>query len=368
MSLPVIEHLRGLLSGHRDHHPIPVMDGTLMPNNALDACDPVAAYEAAPDDIACTADGGVFVSCGHRVLFHDDLSAAQPREIVSFDGPVGALALHPDGRLLACVSGQGLAAVGPTGEVQWLAEVAGSALQNLTAVMAAPDGTVYLAEGARQCRPEDWQHDLLAGGKSGRLVRCSADLRDAKVLIDRLAWPHGLALTPAGDQLLFTESWAHTVSRCRLDGSQPVRVMRNSPGYPARINAAREGGHWVSFLAVRTQLVELVLKDRDFRDEMVRTIAPEHWITPALVSAGSYMEPLQGGAIRKLGLVKPWAPPRAYGLVCRIDEDGSVVESLHSRVGGSAHGITSARAHADGLLIVSKGHRRLLLQRRGGAQ
>jgi uncharacterized protein (AIM24 family) len=39
-----------------------------------------------------------------------------------------------------------------------------------------------------------------------------------------------------------------------------------------------------------------------------------------------------------------------------------VVETLHSRVGGRHHGITAAIETAQGLVIVSKGSGRVLLQ------
>ena len=48
------------------------------------------------------------------------------------------------------------------------------------------------------------------------------------------------------------------------------------------------------------------------------------------------------------------------GLVARIDEGGDVIESLHSRVGGRCHGVTAACETAQGLVIISKGHGRVL--------
>lgn len=93
----------------------------------------------------------------------------------------------------------------------------------------------------------------------------------------------------------------------------------------------------------------------------MRTIDPAYWIAPALSSTGSYLEPLQGGGIKKLGIRKPWSPPRSYGLVARINEQGDAIESFHSRVGGHCHGITSAREVKGRLIVVSKGHSRLLI-------
>ena len=89
-------------------------------------------------------------------------------------------------------------------------------------------------------------------------------------------------------------------------------------------------------------------------------------IAPSLRATGSYLEPLQGGGIKKLGIVKPWAPPRSYGLVVRIDSSGDIVESLHSRVGGSCHGVTAARPAGGRLYIVSKGHSKLLVRAETG--
>ncbi len=71
---------------------------------------------------------------------------------------------------------------------------------------------------------------------------------------------------------------------------------------------------------VRTHLVEFVLREDDFREEMMRTIPPAYWIAPALATSSDCHEPMQFGSIKALGIEKPWAPPRSYGLVVRIDE------------------------------------------------
>jgi len=96
-------------------------------------------------------------------------------------------------------------------------------------------------------------------------------------------------------------------------------VNSNLPGYPARLAKAKGGGFWLSFFAVRTHLVEFVLREDDFREEMMRTIDPSLWVAPALATSGHCLEPMQFGSIKALGIQKPWAPPRSYGLLVRID-------------------------------------------------
>ena len=51
-----------------------------------------------------------------------------------------------------------------------------------------------------------------------------------------------------------------------------------------------------------------------------------------------------------MGILKPWAPPRSYGLVIRLDADGQPLYSLHSRVDGDNHGVVAA-VECDGALV-----------------
>jgi hypothetical protein len=64
---------------------------------------------------------------------------------------------------------------------------------------------------------------------------------------------------------------------------------------------------------------------------------------------------LQGGAVKHLGIAKPWAPTRSYGLVIRLDAAGSPVASIHSRADGVRHGVTSCLESDNRLLVASKG-------------
>ena len=111
----------------------------------------------------------------------------------------------------------------------------------------------------------------------------------------------------------------------------------------------------MAFFGLRTQLTEFVLRERDFCEEMMQTVPPELWIGPALDGRFDTREPTQVGRIKKLGIQKPWAPARSYGLVVRLDSRGETIESLHSRVDGRIHGVTAVRPIGSRVLAVSKG-------------
>jgi hypothetical protein len=84
---------------------------------------------------------------------------------------------------------------------------------------------------------------------------------------------------------------------------------------------------------------------------------PSHlWVGPTLGGTFDYREPTQIGRIKKLGIQKPWAPPRSYGLVARLDAQGRALESFHSRASGRFHGVTSVVLDGERVLVSSRGH------------
>ncbi len=284
-----------------------------------------------------------------------------------FDGTAGGLAMHPDGRLLVCVAGRGLAALDAARRRTWLTAAEEQALHSLTGVAAAPDGTIFASNGSSRNRPDDWCRDLMEKNRLGAIVACGPALEQPRVLLRDLAYPHGVAVAADGRSLWFSESWSHRVARARIEGrgiGAVETIIRNLPGYPARLKPAARG-FWLSLLAVRTHLTEFVLREADYREDMMRKIPPQFWIGPALAATGHCLEPMQAGSLKALGIHKPWAPPRSYGLLMRLDENGEAQESLHSRVGGRYHGITAACATAQGVVIISKGMGRALLYRPG---
>jgi hypothetical protein len=137
-------------------------------------------------------------------------------------------------------------------------------------------------------------------------------------------------------------------------------VVDGLPGYPSRLAPAAGGGWWLTCFTLRTQLVEFVLREPAFRRRMLKEIDPRYWIAPALTSGNTYLEPMQGAHLKTMGVVKPWAPPRSYGLVIRLDERGLIRYSLHSRFDGKNHGIVAAAERDGWLYLLCKGRRRLL--------
>ena len=346
-----------VLNPNREVHAVPVLDGAFSPNNRLDQARPLGAPIARPDDLAPGPDGALYVSSGANILRCAGVDYEQRSTFATLHGQVGPLAWTLDGRLLAGVAGHGVVALSAGGAVTAkLTDDGSEPLHCPTALAVAEDGHVYICDGSRANRPEDRLPDLMQRrAPSGRLVSCNAALTDTRVLADKLNWPSGVAVAPRGHEVLVAEAWAHRLSAHARDGGARRVLVKNFSGYPARLTVDPDGGYWMAFFGMRTQLIEFVLREREFCDAMMARVPRELWVGPSLDGRFDYREPTQTGRIKKLGIQKPWAPPRSYGLVAHLDAQGEPIESLHSRVDGRVHGVTTVRRVGERVLAVAMG-------------
>src|SRR6185437_4516439 len=224
------------------------------------------------------------------------------------------------------------------------------------AIACLADGRLAVTDGSLQQPVDHWVHDLMGRGGSGRMIVVDPKDGQARELARGLEYAFG-ACAMNGD-ILVSESWRHRL--VAVGSGRPRPVLARLPVYPSRLVPATGGGFWLTAFTARTQLVEFVLRENAYRRRMMKEIAPEHWIAPRLRSGESYLEPMQGAHLKTMGVVKPWAPPRSYGLVIRLSETGVPQYAVHSRVDGVNHGITAAVEMDGALYALAKGPGRLL--------
>lgn len=343
--LETVGRMIGGMFGRRSSLSVPILDGALKPNNLLEEAQ-IVLERAGLEDIALAPDGRLLAAAGNEVLL---VGEGKAESLEAHDGAVTALTVLKDGRRAVALGDRILI----QGASVPIAEGAGRPFRAITALAPAENGGLLVCDASVKHDGDKWQHDLMTKGRSGRLLALDPASGKATLLQDGLAWAFGAM--QARDGVLVSESWRH---RLRLAGKGDASA--ELPGYPARITPTADGGFWLSLFSGRAQIVEFVLGEHSFRREMMATVDPKYWISPALNSGEDFYEPLQSGGVKHMGILKPWAPPRSYGLAVRFDAARTPLMSVHSRVGGRNHGIVTTLERGDEVFALSKGAGRLL--------
>ncbi|MEM6439799.1 MAG: hypothetical protein AAF763_08935 [Pseudomonadota bacterium] len=330
---------------------VPTLDGVLKPNAALDGAEPV--FDArSPRDLA--SDGAhLYLADGTHLL---RLDGAEARPVQDFGRRLTAIAALPDGRFAVALDGTEVRLLDRPDATTPARTWTGGGMTAVNAL--APDGAggLVATDGSSRHGADDWVRDLMEQRRGGRILRLRED-GEAEVAADQLG--HAFGAAARGDDLLVSESWRHRLLRLSRDGRRQVALPR-LPVYPSRLSPAAGGGWWLTAFAARSRLVEFVLREPAFLKRMIAELDPDHWIAPRLRSGESVMEPMQGAHLKTMGVTKPWAPPRAYGMVIRLDAAAQPVGSLQSRADGRIHGVVSAAEHAGHLHLLARGPRQVL--------
>jgi hypothetical protein len=143
-----------------------------------------------------------------------------------------------------------------------------------------------------------------------------------------------------------------------VDAVGSVRQGR-FPGYLGRLRRTTTG-YVLACWSRRDPLVEFLKTETAFVAEMKATIEPRHWIGPRIQPEFSHDFPIELGATRLFGEVKPWAPSFSYGLMIEMDDALMPTGSVQSRADGQRHGISDALIWNGELIAVSRGRGEIL--------
>ncbi|WP_353348365.1 hypothetical protein [Aquicoccus sp. SU-CL01552] len=334
---------------------VPILDGPLMPNAALDEAGRFAQVPDA-DNLVAT-DQGLVCSAGAEVRRLDWVEGVATT-LLDLPAPVSAMA-GGKGMLAIGVDGQGVVIHGGQFDGHRFDGMAGVGPKHPTS-LAFLDGTTLLAtEGSEDNAAGNWRRDLMEKRRSGSLWRLDLASGKAARILGGLGWASGVAMT-GSQRIWIAESWRHRILSVDLETGQSTPVLEHLPAYPARIAPAVNAGYWLSFYSVRNQLVEFILREDAYRGRMLAEVPEAYWMAPSLSSGNSFREPMQGSQLKQMGVLKPYAATRSYGLVVQCDPKMRAIRSFHSRADGAAHGCVSVCERGDALYVASRGAGRIL--------
>ena len=286
------------------------------------------------------------------------------RSSPSSTATAGGLAFHPDGRLLVCVAGRGLAAVDRRRPAD-LAQSGRGPAAALPHQRRGGAGRQHLRDRRQQPARRPRIGARSHGEEPPRAFdRCGAGASTARrsccaTCIIRMA----LALRPTDKTLWFTESWNHRVSRAAIAGPRQRGAANASSATCRAIRrgsaSAGGGGFWLSVFA-RAHASDRIraARGRFPRGDDARPSPPG-----LLGRAGArHRRRLPRADADRLD--QGARDPEALGAAALLRSAGRASTRMAKRskacIAGSAggyHGITAARDTAQGLVIVVEGQR-----------
>lgn len=321
--------------------PAMTLEGVLGPNSRLDEAR--ATLVDRPDALAVAADGRLLFS-SDRTVYTLAAWGETPEIWGRFEQPVSALAASPGGLVAVGLTGGGIRIHDMSGQpLDWT--IPASAGNAADCLFLSEDEIALVDHGyapgedvlAVATWDEATRGNVVAVTRDGRFRTIARDLR----------CPMGISPGEAGEVLVSELETARI-----LDLAGKIR-RRGLPAYLGRIRKV-EGGYLLAGLSRRDPLIEFLKTEKDFVAEMKATINPRHWISPRSNPEFSHDFPIELGATRLFGEIKPWAPSFSYGLLIMLDDDLMPVGSAQSRANGRRHAISDATIWQGETIAVSK--------------
>ncbi|MGI6850607.1 strictosidine synthase [Mesorhizobium sp. 1B3] len=333
---------------------VPPMDGALRPNRLIEEARLLLQVEA-PDDLARDGEGLLFSSEGKILRLSKD---GNSQLVAEFGSNVTAIAASPNGRIAIALAEGGIVILDRDGSRVVLDRIGKGPVSCITALCFPSERELIVAQGSAERAHTEWKRDLMERRSDGAVWRLALEGGRQTLLATQLGWPLGLSSAQDG-RVVVSESWRHRLVAV-AEGGPPETVLADLPGYPARIHRDPAGGYWLAVFAPRNQIIEFIQREPAFLARMTSEVDEAYWAAPSLKPSATFLEPLQGGAQKHLGMLKPWAPTRSYGLVVRLDDAFRPVMSYHSRADGTRHGVFTCLPFEGRALAASKGGNAIL--------
>lgn len=331
------------LQPRRQPAPAMTLEGVLGPNGLLDEARGIRVEK--PDALAIAEDGRLLFSSGSHVMALRSWES-EPEIWAGFEAPVTALCSGAGGLVAVGLAGGHLAVfdasgnqvddwVLPAGRLASVVDCIFSSVDELLLVDCGyADSTDLLAHATWD---DEGHGQLVSLQRSGKV----------DVIMSGLHAPMGLCLDASGSAMVTL------LERASIIDATGRIIQSGYPGYPSRLRRTK-AGYALACLSRRDPLIEFLKTEHAFIAEMKAKIAPHHWIAPRIHPEFRHDFPIELGATRLFGEVKPWAPSFSYGLLIETDERLMPVGSAQSRANGQRHAICDVTIWNGDLIAISK--------------
>jgi hypothetical protein len=191
-------------------------------------------------------------------------------------------------------------------------------------VDVAADGTIFFSDASFKFSVADHLLDLMEHRPNGRLLAYDPSTQTTRLVLDKLYFANGVAVSPDQSFLLVVETYKYRVQRYWLTGSRRGEsevFIDNLPGFPDGVSSNGKDTFWLALVQPRVPDVDANWLPNPFLRKIIVRL-PEGLVPPA----------------------------DDYGFVLGLDTDGHVVHNLQDPSASYAQ-ITSVQEH-EGMLYL----------------
>ncbi|MCL7411868.1 MAG: SMP-30/gluconolactonase/LRE family protein [Methanosarcinaceae archaeon] len=232
--------------------------------------------------------------------------------------PLG-LQFDAAGNLVVCDSYKGLLSVTPDGSITVLSTEQGGVPFRLTDdVDIAADGTIYFSDASFKFSAKEYMADLMEHRPNGRLLAYDPGSNSTRLVLDKLYFANGVAVSPDQSFVLVAETGKYQVKRYWLTGPKSGDsdiFIDNLPGFPDGISSNGKDTFWLA-----------LIQGPESRKDM-DSVLPQPFIRKILMR-----------------LPESANAPKNDGFVLGLDIEGNVIHNLQDPSGSYVQ-ITSVVEH-----------------------
>lgn len=284
--------------------PAPKLKGPYAVNEALATAERLGEGQGiGPEDVDVDAQGRLYAGYKDGRILRFDAQGKLLDVFADTGGRPLGLDFTDSGTLVVADAYKGLLAIRPDGGLRVLSTGAnGVPYRFADDVDVADDGMIYFSDASSKFGYTDVLLDFLEHGGHGRLLRYDPVADQATVLLDRLNFANGVAVSRGGDFVLVNETSAYRIQRYWLKGpkaGQHEVFIENLPGFPDGVSCDPHGICWVALVYPRSADMD-ALADKPWLRRLVARLpasmqaqTPHHGFVLGLDEAGKVIFNLQ---------------------------------------------------------------------------
>ena len=304
----------------------PAKIGVYEPNTHLSAMGRIGAGAGVgPEDVAIDRQDRIYCGMQDGRIMRFQADGSQHEIFADTKGQPLGLQFDASGNLVVCDAYKGLLSIAPEGSITVLSTEQGGVPFRLTDdVDIAADGTIYFSDAPFKFTGAEYMADLMEHQPNGRLLAYDPGTKTTRLVLDKLYFANGVAVSPDQSFVLVAETGKYRVQRYWLTGPQKGEsdiFIDNLPGFPDGISSNGKDTFWLALIQCPESR-----KDTD-------STLPQPFI-------------------RKIFMRLPESvnAPKNDGFVLGLDMDGRVIYNLQDPSGSYVQ-ISSVEEH-DGMLYL----------------